>query len=201
MALHAVLSIQTMPGCGSAAGAGIDFDDCADPGDVIAVDVHDSGVRIHCRTTPLAAAVKSGKDDRALQAEGNELPAAAHARQLFADYALRLRCSVGDVACRKRLPRERGWPDRQRLCWPGTFAGYVGRRIGPLLDRKQGFAGISVEQKYVGGLCDLGDGIAPDAVPCHCDQVGGRREIPIPDVVVDALKVPDPLAGGSIQGK
>ena len=53
----------------------------------------------------------------------------------------------------------------------------------------------------MGGLCDLGDGIAPDAFPCHCDQIGGRREIPIPDVVVDALKVPDPLAGGSIQGE
>ena len=190
-----------MPGCGSAAGAGIDFNDGADPGDVIAVDVHDSGVRIHCRATPFAAAVETGKDDRALQAEGNELPAAAHARQLFADDALRFRGSVGDVARRKRLPGERGRLDRQRLGWPRSFAGYVGGRIGPFLDRKQRFAGISIEHENVGGLGDLGDGIAPHAVLCQSDQVWGRREIPVPDVVMHGLKVPDPLARGGIQSE
>ena len=201
MALLAVLGIQSMPGCGGAAGAGIDLDDCADPGDVIAVDVHDSGSRIHCCATPFAAAVESGKDDRALQTEGNELSAAAHARQLLGDDSLRFRGSVGDVARRKRLPGERGWPDRQRLSWPRSFAGYVGRRIGPFLDRKQGIAGIPIEQKNVGGLGDLGDGIALHPVPRHGDQIGGRREVPVPDVVVDGLKVPDPLAGCGIQGK
>ena len=69
------------------------------------------------------------------------------------------------------------------------------------LDRQEGFAGISIEDKHQSGLGDLDDDImglavAPD---CHKARLGGK--VIIPDIMMDGLEMPDDLARFTVKGR
>ena len=136
-----------------------------------------------------------------LAARGDELPVAAHAPQAVEHVAVRLGRDVGHLVLGHPLPGERGWPHRQGLGGPGDLAGDVRGRERPLLYRVDGLAGLPVEHEDVGRLGDLGHHVAPPAVVDDGEQVGGRREVAVPDVVVHGLEVPDALAGRGVEGE
>ena len=51
------------------------------------------------------------------------------------------------------------------------------------------------------GLGDLGHGVNQPALPQDRHQVGRGRQVPVPHVVPDDLKMPDPLAGSGLQAE
>ena len=74
------------------------------------------------------------------------------------------------------------------------LAGYV-----RVLDREQRRAGRAIEQKHEAVLGGLRDGVDAAAVARHRHQARRRREVAIPDVVMDRLEVPDALAGRGVE--
>ncbi len=68
-----------------------------------------------------------------------------------------------------------------------------------LFDGEERFAGRAIEEKQVALLRGLGDGVYLLAVGANRDQRGWRREVAVPDIVMDALEVPDSLAGVRVE--
>ena len=202
VALHAVQAVDAAPGPRRRSLlVGWYLDHRADPRHAVPVDVHDAGVGVDRRPAPLAAAVEAGEDDGALAARGDELPVAAHPPQAVEHVTVRLGRDVGHLVLGHPLPGERGRPHRQGLGGPGDLAGNVRGRERPFLDGVDRLAGLAVEHEDVGRLGDLGHDVAPPAVLDDGQQVGGRREVAVPDVVVHRLEMPDPLAGRRVEGE
>ena len=67
------------------------------------------------------------------------------------------------------------------------------------MNREQGLAGHTVEDIDVTQLGDLRHCIHRFALVLQRQEIGRRGQIPVPDIVVDKLKVPEPPARSGIQ--
>ncbi len=83
----------------------------------------------------------------------------------------------------------------------GGFSFDLSGGDGAFFDGEKRFAGLAIEYIHVAGLGYLGYRIDSMPIPLDGDEVRGGREIAIPKVVVDRLKMPYALAGRSIQGQ
>ena len=101
-----------------------------------------------------------------------------------------MRSSIGHA-----LPIVRRRLRRERLRRRSPLARHVGLRHGPLLDRPHGLARDAVERVDERLLRELRDGFDRPAVDDEVHQDRRRRIVPVPDVVMDQLVVPDALAG------
>ena len=63
---------------------------------------------------------------------------------------------------------------------------------------KAEFAGFAVEYEHVPRFSGLRHSVHQRAAAVHRDEAGGSRKVAIPEVVLDRLKVPDALPGGSL---
>ena len=98
------------------------------------------------------------------------------------------------------LARERRRARRERLRGPQRFARHLGLlRHGTFLDRPDRLAGDAIEHVEIAGLAGHGDDIDGPAVPPDGRQLRGRVVVEIPDVVVDRLEMPEPLAGPDVE--
>ena len=72
-------------------------------------------------------------------------------------------------------------------------------RHGVLLDLEQRLAGRAVEHEQESGLGGDGHGLDRPAVAHDLDQRGLRRQVPVPQVVVDGLEMPAAAAGPAVE--
>ena len=84
---------------------------------------------------------------------------------------------------------------------PGFFAGDVGFGNLALFDGPDGFAGYTVENEEETLFGGLDDGVDILAVVLDGEELGGRDEVVVPEVVVGGLEVPQVLAGAGVEGK
>ena len=99
------------------------------------------------------------------------------------------------VVHREGLPHERRRLGRERLRRPRLLAGHVALRHRPLFDRPQRLAGHAIEDIEEAGLARVRDGVDLPAVVPHGDELRRRDVVEVPEVVMDGLEVPQPLAG------
>ena len=111
------------------------------------------------------------------------------------------RRAVGQQFLGQQLPREGRRLGGQRLGCRRHLAGHHAGRIAAVLNREQRLAVGPVEQIHPALFGCLGDGIHSLAVALHGDQAGRRRKIAVPQIVPDALEMPDSLAGCGVQGQ
>src|SRR4029453_17975278 len=95
---------------------------------------------------------------------------------------------------------------RARFGWWGPpprpfFPGKRRRRRLAVLDREERRAGSAIEHEHLSELRHLRDGINRSAVALHGDEAGRRGKIPVPDIVLEALEVPEPLSGARVKGE
>ena len=172
-----------------------------DPRHLVRVDVQHPGRGIERRAPPFPPAVQAGEHDRALQARRDELPAASHRPESLQRRAMRLGRALGEHVLGQALARERLGCERQRLRVGRHLTLDVGRRVLPVLDRKQRLAGFALEHEHVTRLGDLRDGVDLAAAATQRDQIRGRRQVAIPNVVPHELKVPHALARLSFESE
>ena len=87
------------------------------------------------------------------------------------------------------------------LGFGGDFAGRCAGWVGAVFDGEERGARGAVEEVEVALLGGLGDGGDLFSVALDGDEGGGRGEVAVPDVVMDALEVPEALAGGGVEGE
>ena len=92
-----------------------------------------------------------------------------------------------------------GGQRRKRLGRRERLAGPAGLRNRPLLDREERHARLAVEQEDVPHLGRLGDRRQRAALAAHLDQRRLRRDVEVPEIVVDGLEAPDHLARRAAQ--
>src|SRR5262249_20775964 len=110
-----------------------------------------------------------------------------------------IRWDVGQFVERKRLSRKRRRLHGERLRARGLLAGNYSLRNRTLLDGKERLAGEPVQyedETRFGDLRHCGD---VHTVPADGDQIGLSGKIPVPQVMMDGLKVPNPFTGGGVQ--
>jgi hypothetical protein len=83
----------------------------------------------------------------------------------------------------------------------GVLAGNGRGWEGSLLDGKEWLAGDAVEEVEEALLGGLRDGVDGLAVAVDGEQCWRRGEVAVPDVVMDALEVPEALAGVGVEGE
>ena len=168
-------------------------------GDIVRVDVEQARRRIERCPRPVRSAVEAGDDDRSLQARRVEGRPAADLSQSGEDRRAVGLADVGDVRLIEKLGGERRRLDRDRLRRRRLFAGNVGGGHGLFLDVEERLAGLAVEQEDIARLRHLRDGVDLLAVVRDRDQVGIDRQIVVPQVVMQRLKVPDALARPGVE--
>ena len=100
---------------------------------------------------------------------------------------------------RERLTRERRRLGREGLRGRRDFAGHLALRHGPLLDRPQRLAGQALEHVEESGLAGLRHDVDGAPVVADGQQLGRGREVVVPEIVVDGLEVPEPLARSRVE--
>ena len=97
-------------------------------------------------------------------------------------------------------PRHRRRREGNRLGRRVLLAGDVAGGHRPLLDAVDGLARLAVQDEHPARLADLREGGNALAVPLDLEQAGRRRQVVVPQLVVDVLEVPRQLAGRDVEG-
>ena len=142
-----------------------------------------------CAQVPLPAAHDRRGKDRTQFVVGHELD------RLGSE----LRCEVDQIVDRDALPLEGRRSGRERLCRRVPFLRDIAFLDRPLLDGPYRLPGRPIEHvdpPLFGGLRDSLDRAAIDG---DVGEYRGAGDVPVPDVVVYELIVPDALAGLEIQ--
>src|SRR5712664_864402 len=173
----------------------------ARPCDVIRIDVDDSGLCIHGGAAPFRATVEAGKNYRIFSyAEWNELPFTAEFLEFFQRPLMCFRRAHGQQVYGEKLARKRRGACRKRLFGSRNFAGYGARWIFAGLDGEKRPSVDAVEEIDESLFCCLRYGIDFLSVTLHGDERRRGREVAVPKIVADSLKMPDSLARPRIQG-
>ena len=144
------------------------------------------------RAAPVRAAAEAGVDHGpASGRRGVDLPPVEVGEHLLSTLRELVACDPLTIEGR-RLRRSRL---RQRR----PFARRLGLRRRNLVDRPHRLAAPAVEDEDPALLRDQGDGGDVPAADRDVDQVGRRREVEVPDVVVDDLVVPDAAARPGVE--
>src|SRR5205823_11731839 len=98
------------------------------------------------------------------------------------------------------LAYERRRLDGERLGRVGRFTRNVAGRDRPFDDLEQRLTGSALKQESKAGLGNLRDRVHRFALAEDGHQRWLRRNIVIPEIVMNGLKVPDPLAGKRLHG-
>src|SRR5207248_613642 len=106
----------------------------------------------------------------------------------------------GDVVKRHGDPGERRRLDGKRLGRPSRFTRHFALWNRPLFHRKKRLAGEPVKNKDKTHFSRLRHGRDIFPLAAHGDQIGRRRDIVVPDVMVDHLVVPQKLTRAGIKG-
>ena len=171
-----------------------------DPRHFVGIDVEQSGLGIEGGSSPIRSAVEPGEDHRPLETGRGEGSFVAQAPQPLENGLVRRRSAAGDHLLRQPLPRKRRRLQGEWLGGGDLFPYDVGFRRRPVLDGEQGRSPLPVEDEDVTRLRGLGHGVHQPAVPLHRDQRGLSRNVPIPEIVADKLKMPDALPGRGPEG-
>ena len=100
---------------------------------------------------------------------------------------------------RERLSHERRRRDRIRLRVRGLLAFHMRGRNTTVLDREERLSGRALENVDVTRLGDLRDGVDFATVARHGDQCRRGGEVPVPQVVLYRLEMPETLSGFRIE--
>src|SRR5690606_21186466 len=128
--------------------------------------------------------------------ERSELPLAGDLERLGAQ----LRCVVDEVVVGDALDLPRRGSAGDRLSRRSLLAGNPGLRNRRLDDRPYRLAGDTVESVRIGELRRLHERRDLAAIDVQVDENRWGGKVPIPDVVVDDLVVPSPLARPDVEG-
>ncbi len=112
---------------------------------------------------------------------------------------MRLGRARGDHRLGHLLPREGRRRQRMTLRGRRPLAVDRGFRRAAFLHREQRRAGLAIQHEHVAVLGELRYGLHRLAVAHHGDQVRRRRQVPVPQIVLDDLVVPDALAGARVE--
>src|SRR5205814_3570593 len=83
--------------------------------------------------------------------------------------------------------------------WRGSLSWHVGLRYRALLDRPHGLAADTIEDVQETLFGHLSERFNFRAVDRHIRKERRRADIPIPNIVMDKLIVPDALAGARVE--
>ena len=172
-----------------------------DPRHLVCVDEQASGLGVEGRPTPFRPAVEARIDDRALRAWRDELAVRPDLPQPRQRGGVCRRRTIRQVVLGQTLLRKRRRRQGERLGGPRGFAFEIGWRHRPLLNREQRLTRFPIEEEHDAGFHGLRHGGDFLAVVLHVDEHRGGRKIAVPQVVMDHLEVPDPLARIGLQGK
>ena len=173
----------------------------AGPRDVVRIDINDAGFGIHRGAAPLRAAVEARKNDRVdCNGKRNKLSFAAKFLELFERPPMNFRSAVGEHLFRKKLACEGRGARRKWLRGRRAFARNSAARILANVDGEKRLPREAVEEINKTLLRGLRNGFHVFAVAVYGEERGRRREIAVPNVVMNALKVPDFLACFRVQG-
>ena len=95
--------------------------------------------------------------------------------------------------------RKRRRSGRNRLRRPGLLARHVTLRHGPFFDGPQRLAGHAIEHVEETGLARHRHGIDSFSLMLDRDQLGRRRVVVVPQIMMNGLEVPQPLPGPSVE--
>ena len=195
-------ALALVDACAGGVAVGLVRVKSAGPGEVVGVDVDDAGAGVDSGASPLRAAIEAGKDDGlAVGAERNKLALAAVGAKLALGPGMGFGGARGEHVLGEALAGEGRGERRYGLGGRGLFAGNIGLGEGGFVDGEERLAGGAieeVEEALLGGLCDRVDVLVAGA---DGDERGGRGAIAVPDVVVNALEVPETFAGVGVEGK
>ncbi len=172
-----------------------------DPRHLVGVDVELPGLGVEGRPAPLCSPVEAGEDHGPFLARGDEAATRAHLAEALQDRLVGGRRDVRRIGFGEELSREGRRLHRDGLGGPGRLPHQVGRRRRDLLDGEERLARLAIEEEDEARLRGLGDGVDLPSlvVDGHEDRSGGG--IPVPDVVVGHLVVPDALPRRRVEGE
>ena len=152
-------------------------------------------------TAPFGGAIEAGKNDRVeTNAEGDELTLATDFFELLDRPLVDLGRAIGEHVGGQKLAGEGSGLRGERLFRGSDFTRDGAGRIFAGVDGKERGAGDAIEQIDETLFGRLRYGVDFPGFALDGEQYGGARKIAIPDVVVDALKMPEALAGFGVQG-
>ena len=99
----------------------------------------------------------------------------------------------------QELTRKRSGPGGQRLFGGSDFSRHITCRIFAVFDWEQRFASQAIKQEDEALLRSLRHRVHFLAITLHSYERRGGREITVPHIVPDSLKMPQALAGFSVQ--
>ena len=177
---------------------------------VLGVDEEVAELRIVGGAVPVHAAAGAGEHERRRRALPLEPQGRVGARVVVADRVPQraagrrvLRRGVvrgHHVAGADAHPRQRRRLARDRLGRGVLLARHVAGGRRPLLDAVDRLARHPVQDEHEGRLADLRQGRNPLAAALDLEQAGRRRQVVVPQLVVDVLEVPRQLAGPRVDG-
>ncbi len=101
--------------------------------------------------------------------------------------------SVGEQVLAKKLPSVRRREHGKRLFGGGNFSRHRAGGILVILDRKKRRSIGSIEEIHKTLFRRLRHRVNVFAIALHREQHGRGGKIPVPDIMTDCLKMPDPL--------
>ena len=171
-----------------------------DGADVVGVDEQQAASRIGGAARPRRAAHRARKPDRRLASGRGVEPAASRLVEHRLALLARLGRDRGQLVARERgNARQRRRLDGKRLRRPRLLARHVALRHRTLLDAEHRLAGDPVEDEDQPHLRELHDGGNRPAGARDVDQNRLRRQVVVPDVVMDQLLMPAANAGGRVE--
>ena len=156
-------------------------------------EVQITGFWIVSGAAPIRAAAPAGHLDRSLLGRRGEQRSESIGLHRRKRLRSQLRREVDQVVFRDALHLERRGLRRERLRLGDRFE-FAGRDR-PVLDRPDRLSRPSIEHIEEPCLRDLHERRNLPPLHLDVDQVRGRRQIPVPDIVSNGLEMPHPLAG------
>ena len=174
-------------------------DQLQQPCHLVRVDVEQPGLRIEGRPAPFGAAVVSREDDEPIGARRLKHPGVPVLAERLQCGRVRFGRPIREHALGQRLPHERRWLARDRLGRARLLAVDARRGNLPIVDGKQRLSALAVEHEDEARLGYLRDGVDRPPVLLDRDQRRRRRQVHVPEIVLQGLEVPDALACARVQ--